>query len=307
MTDPNAQQHPETDDPQSSTTWYRSQNSGHSGNGTTQPPPQNTSRPERKQRNTVGLIALIIAVVGFVFACIPGALIVGWILLPISFILSIVGLAMSGKTKGTSISALIISVVGFIVGVLVFLFAVGSAFDDAFDDEVSVSDPGGESSAPVDQESTDESEDQDSTGDAEGSRSNPVDIGSTISSSDWDITVDGFDRDATDEVLTTNQFNEAPSDGNSYALAEVAVTYTGDDSEFPWADIAFAYVTEDGNTVNAYDVMAVTPDPDFSDIEELYEGASDSGNVLLEVPQEDNGVLRVTPGTLSDDVFVATE
>src|SRR5699024_2284731 len=117
MMDQNYPQPPEPHNSQSSTTWYRSQNADHMGNPSNQPHPQNTSHPGKKQRNIVGLIALIVVVVGFIFACIPGALIVGWILLPISFILSIVGLAMSGKTKGTSISALIVSIVGFIVGV----------------------------------------------------------------------------------------------------------------------------------------------------------------------------------------------
>jgi len=44
-------------------------------------------------------------------------------LLPAAFILSIVGLCLSGKSKGTSIAAVIIAIVGVIVGAVVF-FAV---------------------------------------------------------------------------------------------------------------------------------------------------------------------------------------
>lgn len=307
MTDPHSQQRSQTSNADNSTTWYHSQSTGGAANENSQLPPQNTGQPRKKQRNAVGLTALIVAVLGFIFACIPGALIVGWILLPISFILSIVGLALSGKTKGTSISALIISVVGFIVGVVVFLTAVGSAFDEAFDDNTSVSAPGDANGAGAGDQITDGAGDDGSAGGAEGSRANPVEMGSTISSSNWDITIDSFDPDATDDVLTANQFNEEPADGNSYALAEVTVTYTGDDSGAPWAGISFAYVTEDGNTVSAHDTLAVAPGPDFSDIGELYEGASDSGNVLFEIPQDDGGLLRVTPGLGADDVFVATK
>ena len=43
-----------------------------------------------KRSNTVGLIALVVGVIGFVFACVPGALVVGWVLLPIAFILGVV-------------------------------------------------------------------------------------------------------------------------------------------------------------------------------------------------------------------------
>src|SRR5690606_38772930 len=95
-----------------------------------------------KERNTLGIIAVITAVVGFLFACIPGALIVGWVLLPIAFILGIVGVCQTGKTKGTSIAALIISVVGTVVGFVVFSAVVSDAFDDAFDtSDVSVATP----------------------------------------------------------------------------------------------------------------------------------------------------------------------
>jgi hypothetical protein len=78
------------------------------------------------------LIALIVSIIGFVFACIPGALIVGWVLLPAAFVLSIVGLCLSGKSKGTSIAAVIISIVGVVVGLVVFFAVVADAFHDAF-------------------------------------------------------------------------------------------------------------------------------------------------------------------------------
>lgn len=84
------------------------------------------------RNNTIGLIALIAGVIGFVFACIPGALVVGWVLLPIALILGIVGVCQSGMTKGTSIGAIIIAIIGIVVGVVVFFTVVGNAFQDAF-------------------------------------------------------------------------------------------------------------------------------------------------------------------------------
>ena len=60
------------------------------------PPPQ----AAEKRNNTVGLIALVVSVIGLVFACVPGALIVGWGLLPAAFILGIVGLFLAGKAEG---------------------------------------------------------------------------------------------------------------------------------------------------------------------------------------------------------------
>lgn len=92
--------------------------------------------PEKKPRNVLGIVALALAAVGFIFACIPGALIVGWILLPIAFILGIVALFQKGKPKWQGVTAIIVSVVGTIIGVIVFLVVAATAFSDAFDDTV---------------------------------------------------------------------------------------------------------------------------------------------------------------------------
>ncbi len=79
----------------------------------------------------LGVIALAVAVIGFIFACIPGALIVGWVLLPIAFVLSLVALFLKGK-KWPAITALAVSIVGTIVGFVVFFTVVAMSFDDAF-------------------------------------------------------------------------------------------------------------------------------------------------------------------------------
>jgi len=264
-------------------------------NGTANPNHQeerSAAPREGKSRNTVGLIALIAAIVGFIFACIPGALIVGWILLPIAFVLSIVGLVSSSKAKGTSIAAIIVSIVGVIVGVLVFLFAVGSAVDDALEQD----------SPEVAADSGDSADSEDD----KGSRDNPAELGDTISGNEWDITVDGFDANATDEVLAQNEFNEAPDSGNNYAVAEVTAAYTGDDSGNPMVGLSFAYVTTDGNTLSASDTLADGPSPDIADVGDMYEDASKTFHVTFEIPEDDDGLVRVNPGMISDELFVST-
>lgn len=292
-----------------------------------EPPSPAPAQADDKQRNTIGTVALVVAIVGFIFACIPGALILGWILLPIAFVLSIVGLAQSGKKKGTSIAAIILSIVGTIVGVLVVLFGVASAIDDAFEsepvevispeeqDEAEAQDDAADEPAeaePVEADEAEVSDEDEEEGDPDpegdvGSRSNPVALGDTFTSRDWEVTVVSFNPDATDEVLAANQFNEDPESGNVYALAEVEVTYIGDDSGIPWIDVSVAYVTEGGNVTKTSDIGLVSPSPSFQDIGELYEGASDSGYKAFEIPKGEEGLLRITPGIFGDDVFVTTK
>src|SRR5690625_2888466 len=88
--------------------------------------------PQNQERNIVGIIALAVAILGFIAACIPLLFVIGWILLAAAIVLSIIGLALSGKTKGTSIAALITAIIGCIVGVIVFIVVLLYAFADLF-------------------------------------------------------------------------------------------------------------------------------------------------------------------------------
>lgn len=260
-------------------------------------------QPPEKKKNTLGLVALIVAVIGFIFACIPGALIIGWILLPISFILSLASLFLRDRKQGLGIAGLVVSIVGTVVGFLVFFLVVGGAFNDAVDElssgtEVTVSSP----------------DDEDSDGSAEtgegdqGTRANPYPLGSTVSDEDWAVTINSVDLDANDAVLAANPLNEPASEGMSYILINATITYNGDsdEGEMPWTTIE--YVTADGNTISSLDSsdFAVTPDR-LDTLSDLYQGGSTTGNVLLTVPTEiaDQGVLAVEPGMFSQKAFVA--
>lgn len=91
------------------------------------------SSPEAavRSKNPLGIVALVIAIVGAVFACVPGALIVGWVLLPTAFVLGIVAVALPRRPRGAAIASIIVAVVGTVVGFVVFLAVVGSAFSNA--------------------------------------------------------------------------------------------------------------------------------------------------------------------------------
>lgn len=260
-------------------------------------PPQQEA--PRGGMNVVGLIALVIAVLGFIFACVPGALIIGWVLLPIAFVLSLVSLFLQGKSKWMGITALGLSVVGTLVGVLVFIFLVGSAFDDAFNrDEPTVTQPGASASADGPQ----------AAGPGAGTRADPYPLGSTIESGDWRVVVNSVEPDANSSVQAENPYNDAPASGKQYMMVNYSVTYLGKDPDGQAAlGSTVAYVTPEGNTINSFDKAVVAPDA-FNSSATLYEGATETGNVVLEVPSSnaDKGVLAVQTDLLdSDKVFVA--
>jgi hypothetical protein len=271
------------------------------------PPPQAAGPvppvSEKKPRNTLGLIAMIVAIVGFVFACIPGALILGWILLPIGFILGLVAVFQKGKGKWQAVTAIILSVVGTIVGAIVFVSVVAGAVDDALSDgETTISTPTDEGEAATD-EDTPEAE---PVADV-GTRENPVPLGTEIANDEWKVVVNSVTFAATDAVLAENMFNEEPVEGNEYILVNYTVTYVGDDAngQMP-AFVTVNFVTADGVTIDGTDSLAVAPDA-IDTMTTLYSGGSVSGNAALSVPSAtaQDGALVVSPGMLADKVFVA--
>lgn len=261
-----------------------------------QPPPAN------KQRNIIGLIALITAVLGFIFSCIPGALIVGWVLLPIAFILAIVSLFLKDKSKWMGIVALITSVVGTIVAVIVFMAVVATSFNNAFGGgDTKVVQPSGNAGA-----SNAASSNGGSSG--QGTRANPYPIGSTIESKDWRLVINSVTLAATDAVVAANQFNKPPAAGSEYILVNYSITYIGNDPKGQMPFTSLEYVSLQGNTFNGTDKLVVAPER-IDTLTTLYSGATVSGNEAIEIPSASaaEGVLAVRPGMLAEKVFVAVK
>lgn len=251
------------------------------------------------QRNILGILALMFAGLGFVFACIPGALIVGWILLPVGFILGIISLFLKDKVKWQGLTAVIVAVVGTIVGVVVFFAVVGAAVSDAFDEsDVTI----GESTSEVAGEDATQDEDPAAV---VGTRENPAPLGAPIEGGDWTVVINSVQLAATDIVLAANSFNEAPDVGTEYIIINYTATYTGEDpdGEMP-AFVGIEYVTAAGVTVDGLDKFVSGPD-EIDTLSTLYSGASVTGNHSLQVPSPADGVIAVRPGMFGDKVFVA--
>ena len=237
-------------------------------------PMQQAPAPVKKGRNTVGIVALVMAVIGFIFACIPGALIVGWILLPISFIVGLVGLFRKGEAVWPAITAVIVSVVGTIVGVFVFLVVVGNAVDEAISSTSAVS------ASPAPDGASSNSGGSGAADSAQGkTRENPDPLRTEISSKDWKVVINSVTFDANAAVAAANQLNDPPADGKEYVLINYTATYIGNDSSGESAAfVSVDYVTADGVTVDGTDSMAVAPDA-IGSLTTLYNGASVTGTL----------------------------
>ncbi|GAA3933821.1 hypothetical protein [Microbacterium soli] len=263
------------------------------------PPVPPAGAPQAPKKNVLALIAMIIAIVGFIFACIPGALVVGWVLLPIAFVLSIISLFLKGSRKWMGVVGLIVAVVGTIIGFIVFFAVVATSFNDAFSSgETTVSQPLDEGTDAAESDDT-AAESSDSA--AEGTRENPYPLASQISNDDWTVVISSVNADGDSVVADANQFNDAAPEGSHYEIVTYTVTYTGDDKGLA-AEVQLDAVTSAGNVVSSFDHTVMLSDS-FG-LDELYNGASATGSQAFAVPDGDAVLYRVTPGMFADEVFV---
>ncbi|WP_424449032.1 hypothetical protein [Microbacterium arborescens] len=265
-------------------------------------PPQPAGVPT-KRRNVVGIVALAVAAVGFVFACVPGALILGWMLLPIGFVLGVIAVCLSGRVKWQAVAAIIVAVVGTIVGFLVFTFVVAGALSDAVDEA-----SGGTTTvneAPAEAEAEAAAEDE-TTGDAattepNGTREDPLPFSASISNDDWDVTLNSFERNGNDAVMAASMFNTEPSEGTQYVVLDMTATYKGTGDGVS-ALVQVEYVAADGTVVSTWHNVVVGVEPTFGSAS-LLAGASDTGKQVYLVPSTLDGLIRVTPGMLADEIY----
>jgi Domain of unknown function (DUF4352) len=110
-----------------------------------------------KTPNKIGLVALILAGVAFLLAVIPATSFIAWVPAVAAIIVGIVGLTRKGQKKGSSITAISIGVVAWIIAIVVAtataLSAVGTAIEE--------SDAAPTSAAPADAEPADAAGEED--------------------------------------------------------------------------------------------------------------------------------------------------
>lgn len=257
------------------------------GSGADQKDNMTTSTAAPTVRDTFGLISIILAILGFALAVVPLLGVVGWPLLVAALVLAIIGLTRKGQRKGTSIAGLALSVVAMIAAPVIALsLFVG---------------PVNESAEAVDDPAVEV-----------GTRENPAPLGSEVVSDEWTVVVNSvqFDAGSDPAFQEANAYidlSDLPAD-QQFVLLNVTYTYTGDDTEGSMpAFVRTDIVTADGVT-QPFDVIALAPDnTDLTAT--LYSGGTITGNLVRTIPTAsiEGALIAVTPGMLTDTVFVSVE
>ena len=263
---------------------------GNNANPGTPPPPA---------KSALTLWALIVAIVAIVSAIIPGLSFVAWVPALVATILGIVGLTSKRPGRGKALTAVILGPVALLVAIVVSVGTIAVGISGAV--PTTESKPNGIAEAPAEAEP-----------DAPevGTRENPAPAGSTVVLSDnsgevYEITFGAATLDAGSIIAAENMFNQPADAGSQYILVPITFTYVGKETGTPWLDVSFEFVSAAGTTHDSSSSIVVAPQP-ITDINELYPGATASGNLVLMVPSTDieKGTLTVSP-LFGDKYFVA--
>jgi len=125
-----------------------------------------------------------------------------------------------------------------------------------------------------------------------GTRANPFPVGSPgkhSAESVWTFTWDGTNADGWSEIQKANEFNEAPSAGQSFVLSSTTVAAGSDigtEGGDPIASFAISYVGSDGNTYPAAGDCGVLPGTAVYEIGRMYPDAAQKGFVCSVVPTD---------------------
>jgi hypothetical protein len=250
-----------------------------------------------KQTNGLGVAGLVIGLVALVFSVIPLVNVTVPFLAVIGLVLGVVGLLRKGRKKGIAIAGAIISLVAIFSSVA-FAAIYADSFNDAISTDVEVIE---NAQGDSEEQGADQGEAQAS----EGTRDNPFPMGSAIKfGDDWEITVGPSILNANELVASDNQFNDSAPEGFQYAILSMEFTYVGDSSGTPWTSVSVDFVSPSGTTHSTSDTFVSYVDDLFS-INELFPGASGTGNVVIAIPEDGaaDGVWRIEPLFIGDGVF----
>ncbi|WP_146080771.1 DUF4190 domain-containing protein [Pseudoclavibacter sp. RFBB5] len=257
--------------------------------------PQNYYQPPAPVARGLAIAALIVGIVAFFTSLIP---IFGIIVALAAIALGITAL-IRRQPKGFAVTGLALGAVALVTAIVAAL-VVGvftTAVVETAEEATAVT------AAPAPETNGSDTDQQDAVAADQGTRDNPYPLGTTISSADWDVVINSVQLGADDAIAQANTFNQAATPGNQYIVVNATLTYKGADSAFA-NQVSFSYVDAGGNVSNSYDTVIVPPEPTLT-MEELYAGASTTGNEALQIPIDATGVLRVEAGYFVDPVFVA--
>lgn len=248
----------------------------------------------------LAVAAMILGILAILGCLIPVVNFFSAFLAVIGLALGIVVLVRRMGGRGMAIAGVALSavaIIGVIISNVLFGAAV-TAVDESLSSATMAPSAADESESPDQPGSGDESEPADSTQpSADASEADaPLAVGTAGTVGDYSVTVTKVNTNANEFVKAANQFNDSPA--GQYVVADVSVTYNGDDKGTPWVDLDWAF---EGTDARNYDTasMCSLDNSDF-DAPDLRKGGTATYALCFDVAADAiNGGTMTAEETLS--------
>ena len=107
----------------------------------------------------------------------------------------------------------------------------------------------------------------------------PLEVGRTTAVGSWRLRVVSVTPSATDQVMSENEFNDPPGEGEQFFNVNLEATYIGDESSSFWADMTLRAVGDSNVAYEAFDAHCGVVPEDINDAGETFPGGTITGNV----------------------------
>ncbi|MGC4108253.1 MAG: VWA domain-containing protein [Thermomicrobiales bacterium] len=124
-------------------------------------------------------------------------------------------------------------------------------------------------------------------GDTKSSRTQPIPVGGAGQVGNYSITVLDVTRDATEQVMATNPYNELTSPDNQMFLARVRIKYIGSGSGTPLSDLQFNSVGTLGVSYTLWGNQCGVYDESVLMVSELFADGEVEANVCWQIDSTD--------------------
>jgi hypothetical protein len=137
---------------------------------------------------------------------------------------------------------------------------------------------------PSDTSSTEPADDND---EPQGTLENPLDTGVAFELTDWIVEFGSTNTDAEDAIAEGIEFSEPAPDGRQYIMAEITVSYTGEEPSDPFVDLGFEFHGSDGTAYGSgeSDLCGLIPN-DLFEVGEMSTDDSATANICMAVPAD---------------------
>lgn len=242
------------------------------------------------KRNTLGLVSVILAGVGFALAIIPFLGVVGWPLLAAALVLGIVGLTRKGLPKGTSIAGLVLSVLAMIlapiIAIAILAGSAGSTGSDDADAPAAVEEQPAAEQPAAEEPAAEEPAAEPAPDDEPAASDAATPLGTAADVDGMAITVTGVETGVA--LVGSDMFGEAAQ--GQFVLVHVSVSNTGTKPD-SFNSMAVTVFDDQGREFSANSTAAIYLDDGSVFFEDVNPGNTLNGTIVFDLPA---GAVPVT-------------